>query len=131
MSFGRPGGFDTFKVSPPQRGSFPLDHDGECKTYMLAYMRCIKANAQDNGACRPESRAYLECRMDHGLMQRDDMANLGLGDVERRDAGTSPHSTPAPPPSSFPTASPTSTASTPTPASAPAARPAADDRRLV
>ena len=29
MSFGRPGGFgDAFKVSPPQRGSFPLDHDG-------------------------------------------------------------------------------------------------------
>jgi hypothetical protein len=30
MSFGRPGALtDTFKVSPPQRGSFPLDHDGE------------------------------------------------------------------------------------------------------
>lgn len=30
MSFGRPGGLrDTFKVTPPQRGSFPLDHDGE------------------------------------------------------------------------------------------------------
>ena len=29
MSFGRPGGFgDNFKVSPPARGSFPLDHDG-------------------------------------------------------------------------------------------------------
>jgi len=82
MSFGRPGGFgDAFKVSPPQRGSFPLDHEGECKDVMISYLRCIKLNQGNNGACRPESRAYLECRMDKGLMQRDDMVNLGLGDV--------------------------------------------------
>ena len=46
MSFGRPGGFgDSFKVTPPQRGSFPLDHDGEYivslktapKTYIPTY----------------------------------------------------------------------------------------------
>lgn len=30
MSFGRPGALsESFKVTPPQRGSFPLDHDGE------------------------------------------------------------------------------------------------------
>ena len=30
MSFGRPGGaLDSFRVLPPDRGSFPLDHDGE------------------------------------------------------------------------------------------------------
>ncbi|WVF69687.1 hypothetical protein IAT40_004466 [Kwoniella sp. CBS 6097] len=80
-SFGRPGFADSFKVSPPQRGSFPLDHDGECKSYMMAYMKCLKANANDNGQCRLESRRYLECRMDNNLMQRDDMSNLGLGDV--------------------------------------------------
>jgi hypothetical protein len=28
MSFGRPGGLSTFSVAPPDRGSFPLDHDG-------------------------------------------------------------------------------------------------------
>lgn len=28
MSFGRPGNFtDSFNVSPPEKGSFPLDHD--------------------------------------------------------------------------------------------------------
>lgn len=38
MSFGRPGGFgDTFKVSPPQRGSFPLDHDGESPCEPIRY----------------------------------------------------------------------------------------------
>ncbi|ORY30330.1 hypothetical protein BCR39DRAFT_529212 [Naematelia encephala] len=82
MSFGRPGGFiDTFKPTPPQRGSFPLDHDGDCKDAMMVYLKCIKANNGNNGACRPESRLYLECRMDHDLMTRDDMSNLGLGDV--------------------------------------------------
>lgn len=30
MSFGRPGGFDYVRIiNPPDRGSFPLDHDGE------------------------------------------------------------------------------------------------------
>ncbi|KAL1407263.1 Cytochrome c oxidase assembly protein cox19 [Vanrija albida] len=82
MSFGRPGGWgDSFKVTPPQRGSFPLDHDGECKTFMLSYMTCLKAHGSDGGQCRPEARDYLACRMDKGLMERDSMQNLGLGDV--------------------------------------------------
>lgn len=41
----------------------------------------MKENANDNGKCRLFSKQYLECRMDKGLMARDDMANLGLGDV--------------------------------------------------
>ncbi|WOO85108.1 Cytochrome c oxidase assembly protein COX19 [Vanrija pseudolonga] len=82
MSFGRPGGWgDSFKVTPPQRGSFPLDHDGECKTFMLSYMKCLKSHGSDGGQCRPEARDYLACRMDKGLMERDSMQNLGLGDV--------------------------------------------------
>jgi len=58
-----------------------LDHDGECKQFMKAYLQCIKLSKGNNGACRLESKHYLECRMDKGLMVRDDMANLGLGDV--------------------------------------------------
>ncbi|WVO23893.1 cytochrome c oxidase assembly protein COX19 [Cryptococcus decagattii] len=81
MSFGRPGFADVFKPSPPARGSFPLDHDGECKAFMISYLKCMKENANDNGKCRLFSKQYLECRMDKGLMDRDDMANLGLGDV--------------------------------------------------
>jgi hypothetical protein len=27
-------------------------------------MACLKANKNDNGACRLESKAYLECRME-------------------------------------------------------------------
>ncbi|GMK54370.1 hypothetical protein CspeluHIS016_0109560 [Cutaneotrichosporon spelunceum] len=82
MSFGRPGALsDNFKVSPPLRGSFPLDHDGECKTFMQSYMKCLKANKNDAGACRAESRDYLSCRMDNELMSREEFQNLGLGDV--------------------------------------------------
>ncbi|KDN46280.1 hypothetical protein K437DRAFT_246597 [Tilletiaria anomala UBC 951] len=77
MSFGRPPGFSAFTVSPPDRGSFPLDHDGECKEAMKAYMSCMKANANHNGKCRVLSKQYLQCRMDHGLMEKDDMKNLG------------------------------------------------------
>ncbi len=64
---------------------------------MLSYLKCLKANKSNGGDCRVESRNYLQCRMDksvwplrdagadanaaRGLMQKDDMANLGLGDV--------------------------------------------------
>ncbi|KAJ9473928.1 Cytochrome c oxidase assembly protein COX19 [Pseudozyma hubeiensis] len=81
MSFGRPPTFSDFKVSPPERGSFPLDHEGECKTVMQEYMNCIKYNGNDNGKCRHLSRAYLQCRMDKGLMDQDNMDNLGFKDV--------------------------------------------------
>lgn len=86
MSFGRPGFADVFKPSPPARGSFPLDHDGrhqcicakaileqiadildapgECKAFMISYLKCMKENANDNGKCRLFSKQYLECRMD-------------------------------------------------------------------
>lgn len=48
---------------------------------MLSYMKCLKSHGSDGGQCRPEARDYLACRMDKGLMDRDSMQNLGLGDV--------------------------------------------------
>lgn len=54
---------------------------------MISYMSCLKSNRNDSGQCRPESKAYLECRMDNGLMSRDDFQNLGLGDVQSRKPG--------------------------------------------
>lgn len=69
---------------------------------MLSYMSCLKRNRADAGSCRPESKAYLECRMDNGLMSRDDFQNLGLGDVQSRKPDDPPASTP-------PSASTTST----------------------
>ncbi|GHJ87152.1 hypothetical protein NliqN6_3554 [Naganishia liquefaciens] len=90
MSFGRPPSIgDNFKVNPPQRGSFPLDHEGDCKAFMLEYLGCLKTNGNDNGKCRLLSKRYLECRMDNQLMERDDFSNLGLGDVvdPKKDPG--------------------------------------------
>ncbi|WWC59606.1 cytochrome c oxidase assembly protein COX19 [Kwoniella dejecticola CBS 10117] len=119
MSFGRPGFADTFKVSPPQRGSFPLDHDGDCKDAMLSYLKCLKSNANDNGKCRLQSKKYLECRMDNGLMTRDDFQNLGLGDVvdpllPKPEATTAPASTSAFVPNSNSSSSSTSAQTPPT-----------------
>lgn len=62
---------------------------------MISYMSCLKRNRADAGSCRPESKAYLECRMDNGLMSRDDFQNLGLGDVQARKPSDPPAATPA------------------------------------
>lgn len=64
---------------------------------MISYMSCLKANRNNSGQCRPESKAYLECRMDNGLMSRDDFQNLGLGDVQSRKPSDPPAATPGTP----------------------------------
>ncbi|KAK3831636.1 MAG: hypothetical protein JOS17DRAFT_743827 [Linnemannia elongata] len=78
MSFGRPPSFTTFSAPPPDRGSFPLDHDGECTVFMKEYLNCLKENQNNNGKCRHISKQYLSCRMDKGLMGNDDFKNLGF-----------------------------------------------------
>ncbi|KAL6169206.1 Cytochrome c oxidase assembly protein cox19 [Exserohilum turcicum] len=65
-TFGGAGlGQKVQKPSPPERGSFPLDHDGECKHIMMSYLRCIKSHRGSNDPeCRDLSKSYLSCRMD-------------------------------------------------------------------
>ncbi|GAA96129.1 uncharacterized protein L969DRAFT_83996 [Mixia osmundae IAM 14324] len=83
MSFGRPGStLAALTVSPPERGSFPLDHDGECKVFMKEYLKCLKTHKNENSKCRHLSKSYLNCRMEHGLMERDEWENFGLQDVD-------------------------------------------------
>ncbi|OJA17195.1 hypothetical protein AZE42_00172 [Rhizopogon vesiculosus] len=83
MSFGRPPSINVgFKTSPPDRGSFPLDHDGECKDQMMQYMDCLRKNSSTSTPCRVMSKQYLDCRMTKGLMERDEWKNLGLANVE-------------------------------------------------
>lgn len=81
---GSPGGFQKFsKPTPPQRGSFPLDHEAECQAAMKEYLRCIKrARGINSEECRLLSKGYLECRMDRELMARDSTKNLGFADLE-------------------------------------------------
>ncbi|CAO3671691.1 unnamed protein product [Umbelopsis ramanniana] len=57
---------------------------------MKEYIKCLKANKNNNGACREFSRSYLQCQMDKGLMAQDDMKNLGYQDSGQRKASEEP-----------------------------------------
>ncbi|KAI7826914.1 hypothetical protein BC939DRAFT_446191 [Gamsiella multidivaricata] len=85
MSFGRPPSFMTFSAAPPDRGSFPLDHEGECSAFMKEYLNCLKENQNNNGMCRHLSKKYLNCRMEKGLMGTDSFKNLGFQDDDEDD----------------------------------------------
>lgn len=63
---------------PPEKGSFPLDHEGHCKKFMLKYFGCLRENRDNNSACREQSKEYLECRMKHGLMAQESWEKLGF-----------------------------------------------------
>ena len=63
---------------PPARGSFPLDHGGQCKAEMLAFAACIRLHESAHHPCRDLSRSYLECRMQRGLMAPEDLNSLGF-----------------------------------------------------
>ncbi|VDM61014.1 unnamed protein product [Angiostrongylus costaricensis] len=66
-------------VTPPLKGSFPLDHEGTCKVQMLKYMCCLYENKYMNSECREKAKSYFQCRMDHGLMDREEWEKLGYG----------------------------------------------------
>lgn len=88
--------WQSFSVPiPPERGAFPLDLQKSCKKLVDAYVACIKTTGADRRSrssttateqsktsidptCRELSKAYLKCRMDHGLMERDKLENLGF-----------------------------------------------------
>ena len=91
MSFGGPGGGQrAVKPIPPERGSFPLDHDGECKPIIAGYLRCLRrVNGKNDLDCRMMAKGYLKCRMEHNLMAPDEMRNLGFAE----DKGMDPSAT--------------------------------------
>ncbi|SGZ23668.1 BQ5605_C023g09617 [Microbotryum silenes-dioicae] len=88
MSFGRPGNASiSFSATAPERGSFPLDHEGECKSFMIRYLECMKESKQTSTACRGLSKQYLECRMQRGLMEKVKWEDLGFhGDEQGAEA---------------------------------------------
>jgi len=75
-------GAKQFKPTAPDKGSFPLDHDGECKQFYLKYMMCLNEQGFDASKCRAQSKDYLGCRMDKGLMERETWSRLGYQDLE-------------------------------------------------
>ena len=66
------------KPTPPDRGAFPLDLDGECQKIVMEYLDCLRKQKGETMRCRELSSQYLSCRMDNNLMKRDSMQNLGL-----------------------------------------------------
>ncbi|KAJ1675863.1 Suppressor of Sensor Kinase (SLN1) [Spiromyces aspiralis] len=79
MSFGGPTQISV-RPTPPDRGSFSLDHHGECAQYMRQYLQCLKDNNNNNKVCRPLAKEYLQCRMDRNLMDREEWGKLGFFD---------------------------------------------------
>lgn len=74
-------GGSRIQTKPPEKGVFPLDHDGECKEDMKAFLACLRKSNSDHFPCRHLSAKYLECRMDKELMAKDDLNNIGLGET--------------------------------------------------
>jgi cytochrome c oxidase assembly protein subunit 19 len=67
-----------FIPKAPEKGSFPLDHEGECKDIINKYLKCLKGTELDSSQCREVAKEYLGCRMDRNLMAKDDFKNLGF-----------------------------------------------------
>ncbi|KAI5617627.1 cytochrome c oxidase assembly protein COX19, partial [Silurus asotus] len=74
-------GTKAFQPRPPEKGSFPLDHFGECKAFKEKFMRCLRDKNFDNTMCRLQSKEYLECRMDRQLMAKEPLEKLGFKDM--------------------------------------------------
>lgn len=72
-----------FVPTPPDKGSFPLDHDGVCKGLMAKYMKCLSTHQQNNSHCREEIKNYLDCRMNNNLMAKEEWQTLGLQDTKQ------------------------------------------------
>jgi cytochrome c oxidase assembly protein subunit 19 len=63
---------------PPDLGAFPLDHFRECKSEIGEYYKCLKSHDYLAPLCRDETRMYLQCRMDKGLMTPADVDGFGI-----------------------------------------------------
>ncbi|XP_006859859.1 PREDICTED: cytochrome c oxidase assembly protein COX19-like [Chrysochloris asiatica] len=74
-------GTKSFQPRPPDKGSFPLDHFGECKRFQEKFMKCLRDNHFENALCRNESKEYLECRMERQLMAQEPLEKLGFRDL--------------------------------------------------
>jgi len=45
---------------------------------MRTYLTCARAHGGAHHLCRDESKAYLQCRMDHNLMTQEDLTTMGF-----------------------------------------------------
>ncbi|KAM3577241.1 hypothetical protein VYU27_000923 [Nannochloropsis oceanica] len=73
-----PFGGASIQAKPPEKGSFPLDRAGQCRAVAHEFLGCIESNKRDYSACKDLSKAYLQCRMEKNLMQKEDLSKLGF-----------------------------------------------------
>lgn len=85
LTFGQKPFFPT----APDKGSFPLDHEGECKKHMVQYLLCLNSNNNSNSKCRQIAKDYLACRMEKQLMAQEDWDKLGFHDSKEDDKAKS------------------------------------------
>jgi cytochrome c oxidase assembly protein subunit 19 len=78
------GGARGLAAKAPEKGVFPLDHFGECKTVMKDYVACLKKQKGDSLECKNLSKRYLECRMDKNLMAKEDLSKLGFAEKQAK-----------------------------------------------
>lgn len=64
--------------SAPDKGSFPLDHFQECGEQAEAYRVCLAQVSNIPKKCKELAAAYLECRMNTGLMEKQPLEDLGF-----------------------------------------------------
>ncbi|CBZ50383.1 hypothetical protein NCLIV_008520 [Neospora caninum Liverpool] len=102
------------KPRPPAKGSFPIDHLGECTDVKKKYLACLSRRQRlpasrdgeddspsewvseavtrkwDHLPCRQLAQEYLQCRMQHNLMAPEDLSSLGFKarTKDRRDPRT-------------------------------------------
>jgi len=76
MDFARSSG--GRKPAPPEKGSFPIDHNKACAVEFQKYMACLKSTDGDSYKCKPDSKTYLICRMENGLMAKEDLDDMGF-----------------------------------------------------
>ena len=43
---------------------------------------CLSENNHKNSECRQQSKDYLQCRMDRGLMAKEDWSKLGFREAK-------------------------------------------------
>lgn len=67
----------AYQPTAPEKGSFPLDHKGQCKGPMKEFLSCLKTTDNQHHKCKEVSKNYLQCRMQRGLMQEEDLGELG------------------------------------------------------
>uniref|UniRef100_A0A7S1KUC5 CHCH domain-containing protein n=1 Tax=Percolomonas cosmopolitus TaxID=63605 RepID=A0A7S1KUC5_9EUKA len=64
--------------SGPINGSFPVDRLHECSHHIQTYFQCLQKHNNYASMCKKETRMYLECRRDNGLMTKRDFRDADV-----------------------------------------------------